>query len=147
MCKVCLQRIFSESVSPQTLCASCNHVILARDQIIQAARRIRSSLFSAEKFDVIKLRQLVNQAATIILPVFDQCIVGFLILSCELTSVGKANLDFRPSFTAVGQHCFSADNLFLRIPIGASWRPHRHPFFQVEFRSDFLHRQIPSVRA
>jgi hypothetical protein len=64
MYKVCLPEVFSESVSPQTLCASCDHLILARGQIIQAERRFRSPLFSAEKFDVIKLSRLVNQAAT-----------------------------------------------------------------------------------
>jgi hypothetical protein len=64
MCKVDLQGIFSENVSPQTLFASCNQLILARCQIIQAERRFRSQLFSAEKFDVIKLSRLVNQVAT-----------------------------------------------------------------------------------
>ena len=64
MCKVYRQGIFSESVSPQTMFASCNQLILARCQIIQAERRFRSQLFSAEKFDVIKLSRLVNQVAT-----------------------------------------------------------------------------------
>jgi hypothetical protein len=56
--------IFSESISPQALFASCDHVILACCQIIQAERPFGSPLFSAEKFDVIKRSQLVNQAAT-----------------------------------------------------------------------------------
>jgi site-specific recombinase XerD len=44
--------------------ARCTQFILARGQIIQAERRFRSQLFSAEKFDVIKLSRLVNQVAT-----------------------------------------------------------------------------------
>jgi ABC-type hemin transport system ATPase subunit len=45
--------------------ARCTQFILARGQIIQAERRFRSQLFSAEKFDVIKLSRLVNQVATV----------------------------------------------------------------------------------
>jgi hypothetical protein len=45
MCKVCLQAVFSESVSPQTPFASCDHLILARCQIIQAERRFRLPVF------------------------------------------------------------------------------------------------------
>src|SRR5262245_29117537 len=56
--------IFSESISSQALFASCDHLILAYCQIIQAERRFRSPLFSAEKFDVIKLSRIVNQVAT-----------------------------------------------------------------------------------
>jgi hypothetical protein len=59
------QGIFSESVSLQMLFASCDQLILARGQITQAERRFRSQLFSAEEFDVIKLSQLVYQAATV----------------------------------------------------------------------------------
>jgi hypothetical protein len=65
MSKVGLGEIFSESVSPQALFASCDHLILACCQIIQAERPFGSLLFSAEKFDVIKRSQLVNQAATL----------------------------------------------------------------------------------
>src|SRR5262245_55493162 len=64
MCKVDRQGIFSESVSPQPLFASCKQLILVRCQIIQAVPRFRSPLLSAEKFDVIKLSRLVNQVAT-----------------------------------------------------------------------------------
>jgi hypothetical protein len=64
MCKVGSEGIFSDCVSRKTLFVSCNHLILARCQIVRAARRFRSQLFSAEKFDVIKLSRLVNQVAT-----------------------------------------------------------------------------------
>jgi hypothetical protein len=64
MCKVGSYGIFSDCMSRKTLFASCDHLILARGQIIRAERRFRFPLFSAEKFDVIKLNRLVNQAAT-----------------------------------------------------------------------------------
>jgi hypothetical protein len=51
-------------VSRKALFASRNHLILARCEIIQAERRFRLALLSAERLDVIKLSRLVNQVVT-----------------------------------------------------------------------------------
>ncbi len=64
MFKVCSERVFSDSVSPKTLFAICDHLIRARYQIIRAERGFYYHLLLAEKFDVIKPSRLVNQAAT-----------------------------------------------------------------------------------
>ncbi len=64
MFKVCSERVFSDSVSPKTLFASCDHLIRARYQIIRAERGFYYHLLLAKKFDVIKPSRLVNQAAS-----------------------------------------------------------------------------------
>ena len=68
MFKVCSEEIFSDSASPKTLFSSCDQLILAHYQIIQAERGLYYQLLLAEKLDVIKLSRLVNQAATIKFP-------------------------------------------------------------------------------